>query len=640
MPPQTWGMERRSQQRTERLTLLVMVAPMAGQVMLLAMLLAFRQWMFAAMIVPSLLGCMASLALALPRRSQDAQGGTSPADRLPASDAMTASGPDPARLQRMPSRNLELLLGMQREADRLPWRTVARHWLHPFSMNVPIGLAEHGIVCLDLQRQGPHALVAGTTGSGKSVLLQSWCLALAARNPPERLQFVFLDFKGGTAFRPLERLPHCVGSVCDLDLQHAVRALHALDLELKRRERLVAEQQAQDIAALRFAPPRLVVVIDEFHALRDQLPDVVNRIVHIASLGRSLGMHVIACTQHPAGQVSSDMKANMTLGLCLRVRDAMQSVEILGSGVAASIPPSLPGVVYCNDGEGVEAWRCAATGDIDRMVDAITLAARCHGSIPAPALFSAPLPRVVKRLPAASHAEGMPFALADNGVTLQTAVLPLFQGNIGIIGPHGRGKTTLLTAIARWVRLCTGEPVGVRWTSRNDGSYETHDLPAPVHGDGTDAGAEQKAGTGIPDKPRPISIATGIANAGIAACAVGETGTSTGTPPRRIWIVDDADPLFDPFCADPLAARLREALADHAVTVVFAVESSRHVRIPDHCAIRVVFPTADKATDQMNGIPAGIWASLGPETLTLPGRAVLIDHARAVPVQCVFGDDS
>ncbi len=608
-------MERQSRQRTERLTLLVMVAPMAGQVMLLAMLLAFRQWMFAAMIVPSLLGCMASLALALPRRNQDAQGGAAPAggrliDASSSGSAMAVPDSDPARLHHMPARNLELLLGMQREADRLPWRTVARHWLHPFSMNVPIGLTEHGVVCLDLQRQGPHALVAGTTGSGKSVLLQSWCLALATRNPPERLQFVFLDFKGGTAFRPLERLPHCVGSVCDLDLQHAVRALHALDLELKRRERLVAEQHAQDISALRFAPPRLVVVIDEFHALRDQLPDVVNRIVHIASLGRSLGMHVIACTQHPAGQVSSDMKANMTLGLCLRVRDAMQSVEILGSGVAASIPPSLPGIVYCNDGEGVEAWRCAATGDIDRMVEAIALAARCHGSIPAPALFSAPLPRVAKRLPAASHANGMPFALADDGVTLQTATLPLFHGNIGIIGPHGRGKTTLLTAIANWARHCADEPVNVQWTSRNAGVYETLDLPTAAHGAAFEA-----------DVP---------------ACAISETAT----PTRRLWIVDDADTLFDPFCADPLAARLREALADHTVTVVFAVESSRHVRIPDHCAIRVVFPTADKATDQMNGIPAGIWASLGPDTLTLPGRAVFIDHAQAVPVQCVFGDDS
>lgn len=602
-------MEQRSQQRAERLTLLVMVAPMAGQIMLLAMLLALRQWMFAAMIVPSLLGCMASLALALPRRTASAHGrggisGASAANPTMANtyDAATVEERT-ANLQRLPAQNLEPLLGMHHNEERLPWRTVARQWLQPFSMDVPIGLTQHGVAHLDLQRQGPHALVAGTTGSGKSVLLQSWCLALAARNPPNRLQFVFLDFKGGTAFRPLERLPHCVGSVCDLDLQHAVRALHALELELKHRERLVAEGHAQDIGMLHSAPPRLVVVIDEFHALRDQLPDVVNRIVHIASLGRSLGMHVIACTQHPAGQVSSDMKANMTLGLCLRVRDAMQSVEILGSPVASAIPPSLPGVVYCNDGESIEAWRCAAAGDITRMADAIVFAARCHGSVPAPTLFSAPLPRMVHRLPPALQSDGIPFALADNGVALHPALLPMFHGNIGIIGPHGRGKTTLLAAIAQWLRSNASNTASVQWTTRTADGYATQTVQ------------------------NPGSPAVGDNDAAYAA-------------PRRVWLVDDADPLFDPFCADPLGARLLEALRDHTVTVVFAVESSRHVRIPDHCAIRVVFPTADKATDQMNGIPADIWASFDAETLTLPGRAVFIDHARVVPVQCSFGDSS
>lgn len=601
-------MERRSQQRAERLTLLVMVAPMAGQVMLLAMLLAFRQWMFAAMIVPSLLGCAASLALAVPRRTasdrrQANSGGmgAAPSDGAGASGSATMAD-HAAHLHRIPVCSLETLLDMHREADRLPWRTVARTWLRP-SMKVPVGSTELGIVHLDLRRQGPHALVAGTTGSGKSVLLQSWCLALAACNPPDRLQFVFLDFKGGTAFRPLERLPHCVGSVCDLDLQHAVRALHALDVELKRRERIVAQAHAQDIDALHHAPPRLVVVIDEFHALRDQLPDVVNRIVHIASLGRSLGMHVIACTQHPVGQVSSDMKANMTLGLCLRVRDAMQSVEILGSGVASGIPPSLPGALYSNDGEGLEAWRCAATNDITRMVDAIAFAARCHGSVPAPPLFSAPLPRTVQRLPPADQTDGMPFALADNGVALYTALLPIFRGNIGIIGPHGRGKSTLLTAIARWLRSNAAGSTTVRWTVRDTDGYATRTVQ---EGQGT-----SRENRGIP-----------------------------GTSPQHIWLVDDADQLFDPFTADPLGTRLLEAIRDHTITVIFAVESSRHVRIPDHCAMRVVFPTADRATDQMNGIPAGIWASFDAQTLTLPGRAVFIDHARVVPVQCPFGDSS
>lgn len=564
--------------------MLAMAAPVAGQCIMLAVMLAMRQWMFAAMMVPSLIGCLASLALTLPGTDHDDAGAQ---QTLPISPNPDQCDDDAACFARFGSASLEHLLNL--DDDQLPWRTVTRNWLQPPSLDVPIGMGAGGMVRLDLARQGPHALVAGTTGSGKSVLLQSWCLALACRNPPERLQFVFLDFKGGSAFSPLQRLPHCVGNVCDLDLKHAVRALHALEHELRRRERLVADGQAQDIAAMPDAPARLVVVIDEFHALRDQLPDLVNRIVRIASLGRSLGMHVIACTQHPVGQVSADMKANMTLGLCLRVRDAMQSAEIIGSGRAADIPPSLPGVTYCNDGESIEAWRCAAARHIPRLVDATVRAARCFGSAPAPTLFSRPLPTSVTRLPSTASADGIAFALADNGVTLDVARLPVARGNIGIIGQYGRGKTTLLTELAQ--KLAEQPDLQpVRWTSRSaDGFHDVH----VYAGDG-------------PDRP------------------------------PRIWLIDDADPLFDPFGTDPLCEQLRRALADHRTSVVFAVESGRHVRVPEHCAVRVVFPTSEASTDQMNGIPSDLWASLDANDMTTPGRAVLIDHARAMPIQCAF----
>ena len=569
-----------------------MAAPVAGQCVMLAMLLILRQWMFAAMMVPSLIGCLASLALTLPRSARETK------TDAPVTTQLQSHTPidDATRFDRFDCTNLEHLMKM--DDDPLPWRTVTRNWLQSPCLSVPIGMGAHGMVHLDLAKQGPHALVAGTTGSGKSVLLQSWCLALACHNPPERLQFVFLDFKGGSAFRPLERLPHCVGNVCDLDLKHAVRALHALESELRRREQLVATSQAQDIDAMPDAPPRLVVVIDEFHALRDQLPDLVNRIVRIASLGRSLGMHVIACTQHPVGQVSGEMKANMTLGLCLRVRDAMQSMEIIGSGKAANIPPSLPGVVYCNDGEDTQAWRCATTRHISRLVDATVFAARYFGSVPAPALFSPPLPRLVKRLPPTPSANGIPFALADNGVTLGVAQLPVAQGNIGIIGQHGRGKTTLLSELAKRL-MEQPNPVPVRWTSRETDGFHTRDM-MDIYGDNQPTNCTQP----------------------------------------RIWLIDDADPLFDPFGTDPLCEQLRQALADHSISVVFAVESSRHVRIPEHCAVRVVFPTSEQATDQLNGIPGDIWASFDANDMTLPGRAVLIDHARAMPIQCVYGHAS
>lgn len=575
-------------------------APLVAQIVMLAVLLAMRRWLFALMLAPSLIGCAAMLLAQVARRrahDRDARRDHDiEAERHEAID-------DSTRLDLLDPLQLEGLIGLRPEDDALAWRTVARRWLEPASMDVPVGTSALGEPFhLDLERQGPHALVAGTTGSGKSVLLQSWCLALACRNSPDDLRFVFLDFKGGTAFRPLERLPHCVGSVCDLDLAHATRALRAIESELKRRERLVAEAHAQDVRDMRgIAPPRMVIVADEFHALKDQLPDMVPRLVRIASLGRALGMHVIACTQHPAGQVSADMKANMSLGLCLRVRDGVQSTELLGSTKAAHIPPSMPGVAYCNDGASVRAWRCAAARDIPRLVDAVTMAARFHGCVPPPPLFTAPLPRSLETLPASPGVDGVPFALGDDGVSLHVASLPVGRGNIGVIGQHGRGKTNLLDWMARYLVVTDvcGSPV-IRRTYRQADGYVTYDA---------------RTGTVASDVPEAATPGTHL-----------------------IWFVDDADPLLDPFGDDPLCGPLRRSLDDAGVTVVFATRTSRHVRIPEHCPIRVVFPTGDRATDQMNGIPADVWTSFGTDDMTVPGRGALIDHATATPVQCVsFG---
>ena len=103
---------------------------------------------------------------------------------------------------------------------------------------------------MDIDSEGPHAIVAGTTGSGKSVLLQCWCLALAVTYPPDRLGFVFLDFKGGSALDRLAALPHVRGCVNDLDLSYASRALRALEDELSCREHLAARHHVSDIRQL------------------------------------------------------------------------------------------------------------------------------------------------------------------------------------------------------------------------------------------------------------------------------------------------------------------------------------------------------------------------------------------------------
>lgn len=487
---------------------------------------------------------------------------------------------------------LETLLDL----DSLPWRTIVRYWLDDAQWDAPIGMSVLGPYLMNLQKHGPHALVAGTTGSGKSVLLQSWCLALAARNGPDRLNFVFLDFKGGSAFRKLEQLPHCVGSVCDLDLAHAARALRALESELTRRERLTAEHRTSHIEELPNPPARLFVVIDEFHALKDQLPDYINRLVRIASLGRSLGMHLIACTQNPMGQVGTDMKANMTTNICLRVRDELQSVELLGDGRAARISPAMPGAAYCNDAEQVTALRCANTADIETISRNISTAARFMNLRPACQLFSSPLPVAVRAQTGEqrSNPRHVWFGISDDGITLAEATVDLITGNIGIIGGHGRGKSTVVETLAEQIHHTAG--LTVRVSRLIHGIWRTH----TIHH---------------------------------SSCELPCNGAAP-QPPRLIWLVDDADGLFDPFLTDELATRFKQALASPSVSVVFTASSLRHIRIPEHCATRIVFPSGEKTTDLMTGIPAVLLASLSRTDFDTPGRAVLITGASAQLVQC------
>ncbi|PWG65362.1 cell division protein FtsK [Bifidobacterium callitrichidarum] len=578
-----------------------MAAPLFAQIMMIVVMIVQGQWMFAMMVVPGAIGCLASVLIALPWGSQAAAEATPSASSTASSRPITVDDDtgDAVAFHTMASQSIEAMLGF----DRLPWRTIVGHWIGPADLNVPLGTGAQGRFDLDLVRQGPHALVAGTTGSGKSVLLQSWCLALAACNGPDRLNFVFLDFKGGSAFRALEQLPHTVGNVCDLDLAHAARALRALEAELTRRERLAAEHHAAHIEDMPLPPPRLMVVIDEFHALKDQLPDYIGRLVRIASLGRSLGMHLIACTQNPLGQVNADMKANMAINICLRVRDTMQSTELLGDGRAASIPPALPGSAYCNDGEQVTALRCAPVENIARCCRQVTLAHRFMGFAPTPPLFTAPLPTQVPAPIRAGHARNrfpdrLWFGLADDGIALHDATVPITTGNIGVIGAHGRGKTTVLTMLARSAAGMDG--LMVRY-SRVQRGERTAELLRGGEGSGA------RTTTETPDVPHP---------------------------PRLVWVVDDADELFDPFNVSDEADEFRKALADTAVTVVFAVTTARHVRVPEHCVTRIAFPCGERTADLMTGIPSNLLATLSQRDLDTPGRAVLVAGATACLVQC------
>lgn len=241
--------------------------------------------------------------------------------------------------------------------DGLTPEAVAARWQPGGTPRTEIGVTATGAFSIDLVRDGPHLLIAGTTGSGKSELLQSLIAGLSVHNPPEAIAFVLIDYKGGAAFADCARLPHCAGLVTDLDPHLTQRALRSLDAELQRRETLFARAGAHDLDSYRRGAQhateplgRLVLIVDEFAALSEELPDFVSGLVGIAQRGRSLGVHLVLATQRPGGVVSPEIRANTTLRVALRVTDPAESSDVIGAAVAASIDKHRPGRAYIRAG--------------------------------------------------------------------------------------------------------------------------------------------------------------------------------------------------------------------------------------------------------------------------------------------------
>ncbi len=218
-----------------------------------------------------------------------------------------------------------------------------------------VGESYDGPFGIDITSDGPHGLIAGTTGSGKSELLQTIVASLAVANRPDAMNFVLVDYKGGSAFKDCVRLPHTVGMVTDLDTHLVERSLESLGAELTRREHLLAAAGAKDIedytsarssGARLPAMPRLLLVIDEFASMVRELPDFITGLVNIAQRGRSLGLHLILATQRPSGVVTADIRANTNLRIALRVTDTEESTDVIGTPDAARISKTTPGRGY------------------------------------------------------------------------------------------------------------------------------------------------------------------------------------------------------------------------------------------------------------------------------------------------------
>ena len=381
--------------------------------------------------------------------------------------------------------------------------TVLRRRTKESGLRALIGQSAAEPLYLDLRAHGPHALVGGTTGAGKSELLQSWILGMASAYSPDRVTFLLVDYKGGSAFGQCRELPHTVGMVTDLSLQLARRALTSLVAELKYREHVLNRKRAKDLIELERsgdpdAPPSLVIVIDEFAALVQELPEFVDGVVNVAQRGRSLGLHLILATQRPAGVVKDNLRANTNLRIALRMADEADSTDVLGIPVAAAFDPAVPGRAMAKLGPGrqvsfqsayvggitadnppppaitieelafgpLRLWEepedpgalLASEGDegptdIQRLVQTIRAAAE-SGSIPQPRLpwleELAPVYNL-RHLTTSRQDSELVFGVRDDPQNQSQPVasfLPDRDGNMIVYGTGGSGKSTTLRTIA------------------------------------------------------------------------------------------------------------------------------------------------------------------------------------------------
>lgn len=232
-----------------------------------------------------------------------------------------------------------------------------RNRKHQGSLRALVGSKGVEPMYLDLKTEGPHALVGGTTGAGKSEFLQAWVLGMAAAYSPDRLSFLFVDYKGGAAFADCVKLPHTVGLVTDLSPHLVRRALTSLRAELHYREHLLNRKKAKDLLAMEReadpeTPPSLIIVVDEFAALAKEVPEFVDGVVDVAARGRSLGLHLILATQRPSGVIKDSLRANTNMRIALRMADVDDSQDILGEATAAYFSPSIPGRGAAKTGPG------------------------------------------------------------------------------------------------------------------------------------------------------------------------------------------------------------------------------------------------------------------------------------------------
>ncbi|MET7135718.1 hypothetical protein MT994_16585 [Cellulosimicrobium sp. MI9406] len=602
-------------------------------------------------------GVSAGWALGLARRLAAAEH----LGRLGTGDGDRAGEPDPGdpTARSLPSAvALGPLLGAPRAPDRLAtwvaerWQDAARRDGH--GLRTVLGVGPGGApVAVDLVREGPHALVAGTTGAGKSELLQSLVAGLALGRSPDELSFALVDFKGGASFGACGRLPHVVGQVTDLDPGLAGRALAGLRAELHRRERILAAAEVASIDALpRGRLARLVVVVDEFRALADDLPDLVPGLLRVAAQGRSLGVHLVLATQRPAGAVSADVRANVTLRIALRVVDVADSRDVVDSPHAARVPASTPGRLVLRRGaEPPVAVQCARAGGPLALPEArvrladpwgagrgpggpvpgsaddhlpLLVAAACEvaarsGLRPHPAPWLPALPARVgpDELARVDGIDGID-GIDGEAVRSDDRALPVALGDL----PALQRRT-----VVRWDPrdghlAVQGRPRSGRTTALRTVGLAALDRGWAVHAIGSglaDLAAHPGTGTVVDrsDPRRVVRLLRLLAGHDDGQSRPAGLDRTTG---RTLLLVDDVEAVrgvLAGVAGGAGADALADVLADSPTAVAVSASGPTVGGLASLVGVRAVLASRDRHDDVSLGVPAALAGQGGP-----PGRAV------------------
>lgn len=562
---------------------------------------------------------------------------------------------------------------------------------HPVELRTIVGHNGLEPFVIDMRRDGPHALVGGTTGAGKSEFLQAWVLGLAHALSPDRVSFLFVDYKGGTAFAKCVELPHCVGLVTDLNPYLVRRVLVSLRAELKRREHLLNDKGKKDLIDLELSgdpdcPPSLIIVVDEFAALATEIPEFVDGMVDIAQRGRSLGLHLILATQRPAGVIKDNLRANTNLRVALRMADEQDSADVLGSPMAAFFSSSTPGRGAAKAGPGrITTFQSAYPGaktTVEPPLPPIEVTELNFGSgqrwpVPQRQVVSTQevpkdIERIVETVKQAAARAGVPtprrpwltelnpiYDLAKLGQRRDTEIVlgvqdepeqqrqvvthfrPEDDGNIIYLGAGGSGKTTALRslAIAAAITPRSGPVHTYALDFAGGGLSFLEPLPnvgAIISGDDSERVERLIRYLSSVVEDRAVRLPAARAS------TLSEYRELAGRPdePRILLLLDGFGAFRDKYEAlsGGLFTAFTQLLVDgRAVGLHVAMTADRPAGVPSSISAafsrRVVLRQADDEAYLLLGVPKDVLGPLSP-----PGRAMQVAEPLELQL-AILGDD-